>query len=163
LVFGEQGLGDQIQFARFIPELARTGTQITFVTDSKLFTLFRTLDASVDLLPRHAPISVRGLNGWVPLLSIPLALGLRPGGLAPRIPYLSANPELVSRWRQRLGRENFKVGIAWQGNPSGDVDIGRSIPLSVCAPLAEVAGVRLISLQKDHGKDQLKQVPFAHR
>jgi Tfp pilus assembly protein PilF len=162
LVLAEQGLGDTIQFARFIPELARSGTHVTFVTDRKLFALLASLGSGIDFVPRNTPLSIKGLTGWVPLLSLPLALNLRPGGLAPRIPYLSAESERVARWRQRLGG-GFKVGIAWQGNPTGDIDYGRSIPLALYAPLAEIPGVRLISLQKGDGEEQLAQVPFADR
>jgi Tfp pilus assembly protein PilF len=163
LVLGEQGLGDNIQFARFLPELVRTGTRVTFVTDRKLFALLGGLGPGIDFVPRHQPLSIKGLTGWVPLMSLPLALGLRPGGLAPRIPYLSAEPERVGRWRERLGHTGVRVGIAWQGNPAGDIDHGRSIPLARFAPLAEIPGVRLISLQKGDGEDQIAQAPFADR
>ncbi len=162
LVLAEQGLGDTIQFARFLPELTRTGTLVTFVTDRKLFALLASLGTGIDFVPRNTPLSIKGLTGWVPLLSLPLALNLRPGGLAPRIPYLSAAAERLARWRERLGG-GFKVGIAWQGNPAGDIDHGRSIPLALYAPLAEIPGVRLISLQKGDGEEQLGQVPFADR
>ncbi len=141
LVLAEQGLGDTIQFARFIPELTRSGTHVTFVTDRKLFALLASLGTGIDFVPRNTPLSIKGLTGWVPLLSLPLALNLRPGGLAPRIPYLSAEAERLARWRERLGG-GFKVGIAWQGNPAGDIDHGRSIPLALFAPLTEIPGVQ---------------------
>jgi Flp pilus assembly protein TadD len=163
LVLGEQGLGDNIQFARFLPELVRTGTHVTFVTDRKLFALLGGLKPGIDLVPRHEPLSIKGLTGWVPLMSLPLALGLRPGGLAPRIPYLSADPVRVARWQERLGGAGFRVGIAWQGNPVGDIDHGRSIPLSCFAPLTDIPGVRVISLQKGDGEEQISGVPFADR
>jgi hypothetical protein len=62
-------------------------------------------------------------------------------------------------WRARLGAHGFKVGVAWQGNPAGSVDQGRSIPLRELAPLAQVRGVRLISLQKNHGIEQIDRRP----
>ena len=61
----------------------------------------------------------------------------------------------MARWRARLGEHGFRVGIAWQGNPSRREDTGRSIRLEHFLPLASVPGVRLISLQKDTGADQL--------
>jgi len=163
LVLGEQGLGDNIQFARFLPELARTGTKVTFVTDRKLFALMGGLGAGIDLVPRNTALAIKGLTGWAPLLSLPLALGMRPGGLAPRISYLAAEPERVVRWRERLGPSGLKVGVAWQGNPSGDIDHGRSIPLGLFAPLADIPGVRLISLQKGDGEGQIGALSFADR
>ncbi len=62
-----------------------------------------------------------------------------------------AEPDAVVRWRARLGDSGFRVGIAWQGNPSRREDGGRSIRLEHYLPLASVPGVRLISLQKDVG------------
>jgi tetratricopeptide (TPR) repeat protein len=161
LVISEQGLGDSIQFARFLPELVRTGTTVTLMTDRKLFRLLDTLEGPISFVARNEQVSVSNIQAWAPLLSLPLALGLRPGGLTPKIPYLTAEPERVARWRARIGGEGLKVGIAWQGNPAGDVDRGRSIPLSLFVPLAQIRGVRLISLQKGPGEEQIAQVPFA--
>jgi hypothetical protein len=53
----------------------------------------------------------------------------------------------------------FKVGIGWQGNPKGAIDRGRSIPLAQFATLSQVPDVRLISLQRTHGLDQLERLP----
>jgi tetratricopeptide (TPR) repeat protein len=86
-----------------------------------------------------------------------------PGGLgvdilshAASVPYLSADPGLVERWRHELAQiEGFKVGINWQGNPDHPKDKQRSIPLAEFLPLAAIEGVRLLSLQKGHGIEQL--------
>lgn len=161
LVIAEQGRGDTIQFARFLPALARNG-RVSLLAGAEMFALLRTLDAPIELVPKTGG-TVQGITGWVPLLSIPLALGLRPEMLAPKIPYLAAEPARVARWRERLGGPGFKVGIVWQGNPEGSVDRGRSLPLAAFAPLAAIAGVRLVSLQKGSGAEQAAKVPFAGR
>jgi Family of unknown function (DUF6165) len=75
------------------------------------------------------------------------------------VPYLRAEPERASAWRERLQRDGFKIGIAWQGRPGVAIDKGRSLPLRCFAPLARLPGVRLISLQKNHGLDQLEGLP----
>ena len=73
-----------------------------------------------------------------------------------------ATPELVERWRERLQAINgFKMGIAWQGNPHYPADAARSIPLRHFAALAELPGVRLISLQKEFGREQLTEAGFS--
>ena len=59
------------------------------------------------------------------------------------------------RWRDRIGTHGRRIGIAWQGNPAAAAERGRSIPLREFLPLAQVPGVRLISLQKHHGLEQL--------
>ncbi|MFG1481163.1 tetratricopeptide repeat-containing glycosyltransferase family protein [Xanthobacter sp. V4C-4] len=57
----------------------------------------------------------------------------------------------------------LRIGIAWQGNPSPSVDVGRSVPLAAFAPLAELEDVELVSLQWGHGEEQLDTVPFGAR
>src|SRR5262249_53447744 len=75
------------------------------------------------------------------------------------VPYLSASEERVARWRQVLGPlPEFKVGIVWQGNPQYREDRYRSIPLAQFAPLAGVEGVRLVSLQRGPGVEQLRSL-----
>ena len=73
------------------------------------------------------------------------------------MPYLFADPERVSHWRDRLGeRPGFRIGVAWQGNPRYGMDRLRSFPLAKLAPLAAIEGVRLISLQKGAGTEQIR-------
>jgi len=68
---------------------------------------------------------------------------------------------LVAHWRRRIGGHGFRIGVCWQGNPVAKVDFGRSIPLRCFHPLAAIPGVRLISIQKSHGLDQLSNLPSA--
>jgi hypothetical protein len=71
-----------------------------------------------------------------------------------RWPYLAAEAERTERWKHRLGRDGFRVGIAWQGNPKAPGP-SRAIPLQAFRPLSRLAGVRLISLQKNDGSGAL--------
>jgi len=93
------------------------------------------------------------------LLSLPGAFGTT----FDRVPcgrYLHAEPERVARWRGRIGEEGFRVGIVWQGSPANAAPpIVRAFPLAMAAPLAQVPGVRLISLQKGLGTEQLSSLP----
>ena len=66
-------------------------------------------------------------------------------------------------WIKRIGAGGFKVGVVWQGNPDPAADRARSVPLAALAPLAEVPGVRLISLQKGSGEEQLSTLPSSMR
>jgi hypothetical protein len=164
LVLGEQGLGDTIQFARFLPLLRQAGAKITCVVQRRLFALLRTLEADIELRPIEEPGSVAGVRGWTPLMHLPRALDLKPDQFVPKMPYLSAEPARVERWRARIGADGFKIGIAWQGNPDPRIDQGRSAPLSAFAPLAEIPGGRLISLQQEQqGIKQIAAVAFANR
>jgi Glycosyltransferase family 9 (heptosyltransferase) len=102
-----------------------------------------------------------------PLLSLPLAFDTALDTIPAEASYLSADPVRVARWAQRVaGLSGLKVGIAWQGNPSVERLVwarGRSIPLAALAPLAELPGVSLVSLQKGAGAEQLFEVPFRNR
>ena len=89
-------------------------------------------------------------------MSLPLLLGTTLASVPADVPYLSANPALTAKWRQRLGSlGGFTVGLVWQGNVHHKGDRHRSVPLARMAPLARVEGVRLVSLQKGPGTEQL--------
>lgn len=160
LVLGEQGLGDTIMFARYLPLLRKAGARVVCVVQQRLLALLRTLDADIEWRPSEKSGSVSGIKAWTPMMQLPQALALSPDQFVQQIPYLRAEPERVARWKERLGEQGFKIGIAWQGNPDKRIDIGRSSPLAAFAPLAEIPNVRLISLQTQNGLDQIAQVPF---
>jgi hypothetical protein len=92
----------------------------------------------------------------VPLMSLPHILGTTLETIPPGVPYLSAEPERVARWRDRLqALAGIRVGLVWQGRREHHRDCLRSIPLAAFRPLAAVPGVRLISLQQGFGVEQL--------
>jgi len=155
VVYSEQGLGDTIQFVRFLPELARRGGKLTFLCHPNLMQLFRPLTADFEMVG-----SVEGncrFDFQCALMSLPLRMNMP----IPRAEasYLSAEPDLIAHWREKIGAHGFKIGLCWQGNPKGRIDQGRSIPLEKYEPLASMPGVRLISLQRTHGLDQLGHLP----
>jgi FkbM family methyltransferase len=94
------------------------------------------------------------------MLSLPALLGQHDVGELPKATaYLQADEQLVRQWREKLAPlGGFKIGIAWQGNPGMDTDRFRSIPLKNFQPLAKISGVRLISLQRGFGTEQLASV-----
>ena len=157
LVTAEQGLGDVIQFARYLPLLVQRGASVTFGGHEKLLRVLGSLGAEINL--------VSSLKIGTPfdfqcaLMSLPLGFGTDALSIPNEVPYLRAEGDLVARWKARIGDHGFKVGIAWQGNPGGKIDHGRSIPLAEFLPLSYLSGVRLISLQKQHGLDQLAGLP----
>jgi hypothetical protein len=92
----------------------------------------------------------------IPLLSLPAVCKTTLETIPATVPYLVAEPEVIARWQRELsGASGLKVGIAWQGNPTVKRDKYRSIPLECFAPLADCDNVRLISLQKGPGREQL--------
>jgi hypothetical protein len=92
-----------------------------------------------------------------PLLSLPLLCGTTLATVPAQVPYLFPDPETVEYWRRALDpAPGLKVGIAWQGNPEYVNDRFRSVPLAEFEPLARLPGVRLYSLQKGPGTEQLR-------
>jgi hypothetical protein len=97
------------------------------------------------------------------MMSLPLAVG-KFAPEASRMPYLSADPQDVAAWRDRLGKtKKRRIGLCWAGGFRPDllvansVDRRRSLPLEAFAPLAAVEGVEILSLQKGPPVEQLKE------
>ena len=159
LVHEEQGLGDVLQFARFLPVLASRGARVTFAVRASLHRQLRSLAAPlefVDDAPADASFEFQSA-----LMSLPGALGLTLRTMRAEVPYLSSDPALVAKWRERIGVSGLKIGICWQGTLS--TDKGRSAPLRQFHCIAAIPGVRLISLQKINGLDQLANLPEGMR
>jgi hypothetical protein len=157
LVYSEQGLGDVIQFVRYLPLLLQRGCKITFLTPEKLARLFRHAIPGLNI--SGTPRGLDGIDAQAALISLPYLLGTDLSSVPNNVPYLKAEAELEAHWRARIGVHGFKIGISWQGNPRGEIDLGRSIPLKEFARLSHIPGVRLISLQKNVGLDQLADLP----
>ena len=157
LVYEEQGSGDVIQFSRFLTPLRAMGAQVVFQLRPALHRILRPFAATVDLVPRLP--DGQSFDFQCALLSLPAVLGTTLDSIPADIPYLVAENAKVDHWRRRVGDRGFKIGICWQGNPGNKIDIGRSIPLRCFEPLASIPRVRLISLQKTHGLDQLTDLP----
>ncbi len=94
-----------------------------------------------------------------PLMSLPRLFSTTLETIPARVPYLAADPELAARWAEELGRHaGLKVGIAWQGNPDHKKDRHRSFELERFEALARIPGVRLFSLQKGAGSEQVSKL-----
>jgi tetratricopeptide (TPR) repeat protein len=160
LLVGEQGLGDIIQFVRYAPLVKdRWQGRVLLRCPSSLWGLLQGAAGIDGFLQSPEEASY---DAYVPLMSLPLVFGVSSDAIPRSVPYLAADPKRQADWRQRLAAyEGFRVGIAWQGNPKFVGEPRRSPPLREFAPLAECPGVRLISLQKHHGGEQLR--PLAKR
>ena len=165
LVHAEQGLGDVIQFCRYLRLLESQGATVVFEVMPNLMALLRTLPGSVRMIPRGDALPP--FDYYIPLLSLPLAYQTRLESIPANTPYLAAEPERVAKWSQRLqALPGRRIGIAWQGNLAVEKLIwarGRSMPLAALEPLARLPDVSLVALQKGPGLDQLRDVGFADR
>jgi tetratricopeptide (TPR) repeat protein len=158
LLHAEQGLGDTLQFARFAPMLAAANkTKIMLAVQPPLVALLRQAGWPNVMVNNGSELS--GFDFELPLMSLPSVLGIVEKTIPAEVPYLCADLRKINIWRERLPKDGFRVGIVWQGRPEPRVDMGRSFDLRRCLPLSKIPGVHLISLQKNHGLDQLDALP----
>jgi tetratricopeptide (TPR) repeat protein len=147
LLHAEQGLGDTIQFARYVPLLAASGAKIVLEVQAELTALLARLDGDAQIIARgEAPPP---FDVHCPLGSLPLALRTEPDSVPAEIPYLSADDSALAKWSARIGAlQRPRIAIAWSGNPNHYNDRNRSIPLARLAPLFGAAA-RFVSIQRE--------------
>ncbi|HEX3430115.1 MAG TPA: tetratricopeptide repeat protein [Rhizomicrobium sp.] len=156
-VHAEQGLGDTIQFCRYALPAAEKGGEVILAVQDPLVRLMRSLGPKVRIVGATADPPPSDFR--IALPSMPFAFHTDANSVPAQIPYLTSEPENVRRWKARIGSEGLRIGICWQGAKGGDVDIGRSFPVHHFAGIARLPGVRLISLQKGAGAEQLLDLP----
>jgi len=154
LLRAEQGLGDTLQFIRYVPLVQKLGGRTIVEAHAPLLPLLRTCPGTAAVIALGEVPPPFDVHAY--LLSLPRLLGTTLDTVPANVPYLSADPSLVAHWGEELSAvSGFKVGIVWQGSPNNDRDRIRSLPLTEFAPLAELAGVHLFSLQVGPGREQL--------
>jgi len=142
LVFAEQGLGDTIQFARYLPLLSQAGADPVLACNPALIPLLGAMDG-VSAVPRNGALP--RYDAWVNQMSLPGLFGTRPDSVPLSRGYLNADPSRIAGWRSRLpGRA---VGFVWAGNPLHSNDRRRSLPPDAVAALLQAAPPNWVSLQ----------------
>ncbi len=157
LVFAEQGIGDTVQFVRFLVDLHARGAKVKALAQPALLSLVRSLPVPVAWFDRTGEVG--SFDYQIPLLSLPRVFGTGIDSIPAAVPYLTPDRQAVAAWQARIGSVGTRIGVVWQGNPRYGNDRRRSVPLKHFAPLAAVPDVRLISLQAVHGLDQLEHLP----
>jgi len=159
LVHCEQGLGDTLQFIRYLKMVQERGEKIVVATHPPLIPLL-TQSNFTSLVSKKDPLPAFDVH--VPLLSLPNVFGTMLETVPADIPYLKADPGRIARWRDYFApHRTFNIGITWQGGTGYKADRLRSFPLAQLAPLARVPGVKLFSLQKGAGCEQIPTVAGA--
>lgn len=153
VVAGEQGIGDTVQFLRYVDRLVEAGAEVVGLVQRPILPLAQSHRAPLTWVSSVS--AVGPVDYEAAMLSLPHRFGTTRDSVPADVPYLFAEPAKVSAWRDRITRNGFRVGINWQGNPNFGNDRRRSVPLARFAPLAAVPGARLVSLQAINGLDQL--------
>ncbi|MBY6266373.1 tetratricopeptide repeat protein (plasmid) [Azospirillum sp. 412522] len=164
LVHFEQGLGDSFQFIRYATVLKGMGARVVYECQPALKRVLSTAPDVDHLVAFGEPLPPYDYH--VSLMSLMHRLGTRTSTIPGGVPYLRAEPERMRAWGRRLGivgdegtgsvpisRDVLRIGINWHGN-----EAGKSIPLDCFAAMARLPGVRLYSLQKVSGLEQLDRL-----
>lgn len=140
----EQGMGDVIQFARYVPIVAQLGGRVILECHAPLLSLMQHLPGVQQLIPYN---SAPPTYDWhAPLLSLPHILGISLDRVPVDIPYLQVPPSLDPLLP---ASDRCKVGIVWSGNPENPYNRTRAVPLEQLLTLVEIPSIQLYSLQKD--------------
>ena len=162
LLYAEQGLGDTLQFVRYVPLVAERGARVILEVQRQLTTVLSGLPGVERLIARGDPLPDFDLE--CPLMSLPRAFGTRLDRVPATVPYLRPDPRRAASWSERLaageGRSSgvLRVGLVWAGNPRFPGDALRSPRLTGLRSVLEVPGVRFFGLQKGPGREDLERV-----
>jgi Flp pilus assembly protein TadD len=157
LIYGDHGFGDTLQFIRYVPLVQKRGGHVIVAVREPLARVITSCAGVEAVIPEGAVLP--DFSVYIPAMSLPRIFGTTLATVPAAVPYLEADLGLSERWRSEMGREpGFRIGIAWQGNPAHARDRQRSFPLSQFEAIARLEGVRLFSLQKDFGTEQIASV-----
>jgi tetratricopeptide (TPR) repeat protein len=145
LLHAEQGYGDMVQFARYVPMVARRGARVVLEVPRPLQVLFGSLEGVSQLICRGDKLPASDFH--CPLLSLPRAFRTNVHTIPAETPYLRAASDHREKWKARLaGHSGRKIGLAWSGRP---YPRNRSIPLVTLEPLFSLPGITFVSLQQE--------------
>lgn len=150
-VHAEQGLGDTLQFTRYLPLLAAQGAQVILEVQPPLISLLAGFPGVQRIIAQGEPLPA--FDFYCPLLSLPFEFGTRLDSIPEPVAF-RARTDKVAAWADRVGSQHGgpRVGVAWSGRPTHDHDHLRSIPLRAFRRLFDaLPAVPFFSLQKDPG------------
>ena len=167
LVWAEQGLGDQIQFVRYIPLVAGGDAEVVVQCDRPLVRLFEQVPGASRIVPngeRWPPFDFH-----CPIVSLARVMGTRMTSIPAEVPYLRAEAELAAQWRDKLSHlSGIRAGLVWAGSRLGNMPIlesfdqRRSLALREFLPLWDVRNVTFISLQKGTAAQEVQVLTPDH-
>ena len=156
-IYAEQGLGDTLQFIRYIPQVKAMGGEVIVEAQRALLPLLARIPGIDGLVPVGDPPPSFDLQA--PLMSLPRLLKTRLDSIPARVPYLTGDPERSRRWRTRLdaaAQGALKIGLVWAGSPAFRADRLRSPRLKACLPLFDIPFVHIFGLQVGDGRRDLE-------
>ena len=157
LVYAEQGLGDAIQFVRYLPMLKEKGCYLIFEC-GKEFREILSPDYYDEIIEKNLvkPPEIE-FDYELPLLSLPAYFNTNVNNIPDQVPYLNVNKDLIEKWSKIVcDNEKIKIGIVWAGSPIHPNDRHRSVKLQQFLPLLSVEGTHFYSIQRGFAATQVK-------
>ena len=153
-IHAEQGLGDVIQFCRYLPLVKALGAEIIFEVPKPLVPFISTLDCPMSVVAKGTTLPE--FDAYCPLMSLPHVFKITAETVPAKTPYLFSDRIKVQQWQDKLGqREKPRVGLAWSGSITHKRDVNRSVPLQELPALIELP-VEWHSLQKEYRRHDLE-------
>lgn len=155
LIRAEQGLGDTLQFCRYVPLVQSCGLRVILEVPGPLVRLLASLGDVVQIIAQGTPPPP--FDYYCPMLSLPLAFQTRLDTIPANVPYLFAATECIEKWRCRMPNNSdnkLKVGLVWAGSSRPQspelvtTDRRRSMEPDLLAPLLDLPGIQFFCLQK---------------
>ena len=157
LVHCEQGFGDVLQFIRYLPLVKARGGTVVFEVQKELAGLFSHFACIDDLLEYSTQAKPAGnFDYYIPLLSLAGVFRTDMNSIPQTVPYISADPNKVGYWRQRICGPGFKIGLVWSGKSTNPK---RSCDIQDLMPVLETPGVLFYGLQKGRAAEQVDLLP----
>jgi tetratricopeptide (TPR) repeat protein len=157
VVYGDGAFGDLVQFSRYLPLLVEQGAEVIHLAPPQFHKVLSSADLKARVVAELEGAQLPDLRCEV--MSLPNLFKSDLESIPPGIDLSSKDKNRIVTGRAALPANKLNVGICWQGNPARNIDKGRSIPLREFQALAHIPGVRLVSLQRKHGLDQLEHMP----
>ncbi|MCX5922293.1 MAG: hypothetical protein NTX86_03120 [Candidatus Dependentiae bacterium] len=156
LLNAEWGIGDAIMMARYAQQLkSRGATVIIHLIHQALVPLFKQQPYFDKVIAPQEPSAL--FHFQIPIMSLPMVFETTVKTIPAQGPYITIDQALIDTWREPLSHDtNFKIGICWHGSTIHGEE--KFMPLSYFAQLANIPGVSMYSLQRQHGMDQLNNL-----
>ena len=164
LALHEDGFGDTLHFARYLPLLAQRGARVIMSVPPTLVRIMRSVPGVAAVFNSNEPLPQHDF--YCPFFSLPRAFATTPETIPAPVPYLRADPALVELWRSRLPPAPPRVGLVWAGQARprlpgfATLDGRRSMSLETMAPLATSTNLSFVSLQHGPEATQARTPPL---
>lgn len=158
LIHGEQGLGDLIQFCRYLPQLQSLGARLIFEVPKPLVSLISTLKCDMNVVAKGSELPY--FDAYCPVMSLPMVFKTTLETIPAEIPYLFADASKKQAWEERLGKKKKpRIGVVWSSVSSFKNDSLRSMKLEQfikCVPVDEYEVICLQKIIKDEDQALFK-------